>query len=111
MNDPIKNPHAFTISIDREFDVRVLENIRANVKWLETTLHEYGHAVYDKYIDKSLPFILREPSHIFTTEAVAMFLVDLLDILSFTIKSLNSTMRIFQKFQVAYLNSYVTSLR
>lgn len=70
---PNKNPHAFTISIDRENDVRVLENIRPNVKWLETTLHEYGHAVYDKYIDKNLPFILRTPAHIFTTEAVAMF--------------------------------------
>jgi len=69
-----KNPHAFTLSVDRLYDVRVLENIRPNVKWLETTLHEYGHAVYDKYIDKSLPYILREPAHIFTTEAVAMFL-------------------------------------
>ncbi|MGB9770260.1 MULTISPECIES: M2 family metallopeptidase [Caldisericum] len=68
-----KNPHAFTISIDKMKDVRVLENIRNDVKWLETTLHEYGHAVYDKYIDKSLPFILRDPAHIFTTEAVAMF--------------------------------------
>jgi len=70
---PHKNPHAFTLSVDRMHDVRVLENIRENVKWLETTLHEYGHAVYDKYIDKSLPYLLREPSHIFTTEAVAMF--------------------------------------
>jgi len=68
-----KNPHAFTLSVDRLYDVRVLENIHPNVKWLETTLHEYGHAVYDKYIDKSLPYILREPAHIFTTEAVAMF--------------------------------------
>jgi len=68
-----KNPHAFTLSVDRMDDVRVLENIRPNVKWLETTLHEYGHAVYDKYIDKTLPYILRDPAHIFTTEAVAMF--------------------------------------
>ncbi|BAL81666.1 M2 family metallopeptidase [Caldisericum exile] len=68
-----KNPHAFTISIDKMDDVRVLENIRNDIKWLETTLHEYGHAVYEKYIDKTLPFILRDPAHIFTTEAVAMF--------------------------------------
>lgn len=68
-----KNQHAFTISIDRDKDIRVLENIRQNVKWAETTLHEYGHAVYDKYLRKDLPYILREPSHTFVTEAVAMF--------------------------------------
>lgn len=68
-----KNQHAFTISIDREHDVRVLENIRPNINSLGTTLHEFGHALYDKHIDKTLPFVLREPAHIFTTEAVAMF--------------------------------------
>ena len=36
-------------------------------------LHELGHAIYDKYIDQSLPFVLREPAHSFTTEGVAMF--------------------------------------
>ncbi len=40
---------------------------------METMLHELGHAVYGKFIDKSLPFLLREPAHIFATEAVAMF--------------------------------------
>jgi len=68
-----KNQHAFCIFIDRENDVRILANIRPNEKWAETMLHEMGHAVYDKYIDKNLPLILRTPSHIFTTEAVAMF--------------------------------------
>jgi oligoendopeptidase F len=68
-----KNQHAFTISIDTENDVRVLENIKPTVKWAETTLHEFGHAVYDKYINKSLPTVLRGPAHTFTTEAVAMF--------------------------------------
>ncbi len=69
-----KNQHAFTIMIDKENkDVRVLANIRPNVRWAETMLHEYGHASYDKYIDKDLPIILQEPAHIFTTEAVAMF--------------------------------------
>lgn len=68
-----KNQHAFCIFIDRESDVRILANIRPNERWAETMLHEMGHAVYDKYIDKNLPVILRTPSHIFTTEAVAMF--------------------------------------
>jgi peptidyl-dipeptidase A len=39
---------------------------------MNTMLHEYGHAVYDKNIDMELPFILRDPSHTFTTEAIAM---------------------------------------
>ncbi|SFI80423.1 M2 family metallopeptidase [Thermoflavimicrobium dichotomicum] len=68
-----KNQHAFCIDMDREGDVRVLCNIRNNQYWMETMLHEFGHAVYDKYNDPSLPFILRTHAHIFTTEAVAMF--------------------------------------
>ena len=35
-------------------------------------LHEYGHAVYSKYIDRNLPWTLREEAHTFTTEAIAM---------------------------------------
>jgi len=40
---------------------------------MNTMLHELGHAVYDKYIDNTLPFALREPAHSFTTEAIANF--------------------------------------
>lgn len=67
-----KNPHAFCTSIDRKHDVRILANIKNDERWMETMLHELGHAVYDKFIDKNLPFLLREPAHIFTTEAIAM---------------------------------------
>ncbi|MFH1296927.1 MAG: M2 family metallopeptidase [Bacteroidota bacterium] len=67
-----KNQHAFCISIDRLEDVRVLCNIKPNSYWMNTMLHEYGHAVYDYNIDYSLPFVLREPAHTFTTEAIAM---------------------------------------
>jgi len=67
-----KNPHAFCTDIDREGDVRVLANIKANEQWMETMLHELGHAVYDKYHDANVPYLLRRPAHIFTTEAVAM---------------------------------------
>lgn len=70
---PGKNQHAYCIHIDREGDVRVLCNIRPNEMWAGTMLHELGHGVYDKYIDKNLPFSLREPAHTFTTEAIAMF--------------------------------------
>jgi peptidyl-dipeptidase A len=68
-----KNPHAFCTDIDREGDVRILCNLKNNETWMETILHELGHAVYDKYYDPDVPFLLRRPAHIFTTEAIAMF--------------------------------------
>lgn len=69
---PGKEQHAFTINIDRKQDIRILANIRTNERWTATMLHELGHAVYDKYINGDLPYLLREPSHAFTTEAIAM---------------------------------------
>ncbi len=70
---PGKNPHAFCTHIDRKGDVRILMNLQNDVYWMETALHESGHAVYDKYQDFQLPYLLREPAHAFTTEAIAMF--------------------------------------
>jgi peptidyl-dipeptidase A len=67
-----KSQHAFCLDMDHEGDVRVLCNIRKNERWMSTMLHEFGHAVYDKYNDVSLPFLLRTPAHILTTEAIAM---------------------------------------
>jgi peptidyl-dipeptidase A len=69
---PGKNQHAYCIDIDNNGDVRVLCNIKPNYNWMNTMMHEFGHGVYDKYIDRSLPFSLRNPSHTFTTEAIAM---------------------------------------
>jgi peptidyl-dipeptidase A len=68
-----KSQHAFSFFIDRKNDIRILCNIVPNERWMETMLHELGHAVYDKYLDPSLPFLLREPAHPFTTEGIAMF--------------------------------------
>ncbi len=70
---PGKNQHAYCTDIDHEGDVRVLCNIKSNAEWMGTMLHEYGHGVYFKYLDKKTPFTLREPAHTFTTEAIAMF--------------------------------------
>jgi peptidyl-dipeptidase A len=67
-----KNQHAFCISIDRQQDVRVLCNLKPNVYWMNTLLHEFGHALYNYHINEALPFTLREPAHPFTTEAIAM---------------------------------------
>lgn len=69
---PGKNQHAFCTDIDNAGDVRVLCNIKSNQYWMNTMLHEFGHAVYDKNIDTGLPFVLRDPAHTFTTEAIAM---------------------------------------
>jgi peptidyl-dipeptidase A len=67
-----KSQHAFCMDVDHEGDVRVLCNIRKNERWMSTMLHEFGHAVYDKYNDRALPFLLRTPAHTLTTEAIAM---------------------------------------
>ena len=69
-----KNQHAFCIDIDREGDVRTLNNLEPNHRWNETLLHELGHAVYDKYLDPALPWLLRRPPHTLSTEAVAILM-------------------------------------
>jgi peptidyl-dipeptidase A len=67
-----KYQHAYCTDIDRAGDVRVLCNIKPNQRWMGTMLHEFGHAVYDKFISPKLPWQLRTHAHIFTTEAIAM---------------------------------------
>lgn len=69
---PGKNQHAFCINLDREGDVRTLNNIQPSIKWLETILHELGHAIYELGFDSALPWLLREPPHMITTEAMAL---------------------------------------
>ncbi|MGE5544669.1 MAG: M2 family metallopeptidase [Bacillota bacterium] len=69
---PGKYQHAYCIDIDREGDVRVVANTKPNAYWVNTLLHEYGHAAYFKYTDRDLPWLLRCPAHTFTTEAIAM---------------------------------------
>jgi peptidyl-dipeptidase A len=66
-----KYQHAYCTTINRNTDVRVVMNIRPNADWMNTSLHEFGHAVYDRNIDQNLPWALREPAHTFTTEAIA----------------------------------------
>lgn len=69
---PGKNQHAFCINIDRAEDVRTLNNVKSSIKWLETVLHEYGHAIYELGLDKKLPWLLLEPPHMIPTEAMAL---------------------------------------
>jgi peptidyl-dipeptidase A len=69
-----KQQHAYCIHTDRKGDVRVLCNVKPNHRWMGTMLHEFGHAVYDKYLDRNLPYLLRQPAHTLFTEAVAMMM-------------------------------------
>ena len=70
---PWKNQHAYCIHIDKAGDVRTLCNLKPNHKWMDTMLHELGHAIYDQHIDFNLPSPLVSPAHTFVTEAIAMF--------------------------------------
>jgi peptidyl-dipeptidase A len=69
-----KNQHAFCTHIDRNGDIRTLNNLVPGRRWTETLLHELGHGVYERYLDPALPWLLREPSHSLTTEAVALLM-------------------------------------
>jgi peptidyl-dipeptidase A len=62
---------------DYPYDVRVLANLRAgrpDAYWMNTMLHEFGHAVYDRHVNPKLPYLLRGVSHIATTEAIALMM-------------------------------------
>ena len=67
-----KNQHAFCIHMDREGDIRNLNNVKPTLKWFETVLHELGHAIYELGFDPVLPWLLKEPPHMITTEAMAL---------------------------------------
>ncbi len=71
-----KDQHAFCLSVGREYpyDVRVLANVRPDAYWADTMLHEFGHAVYDRYINPKLPYLLRSVAHINATEAIALMM-------------------------------------
>jgi peptidyl-dipeptidase A len=76
-----KDQHAFCLRVGREYpyDVRVLANVRGDSYWANTMLHEFGHAVYDKYINPALPYLLRTIAHVNSTEAIALMMGALAD--------------------------------
>jgi peptidyl-dipeptidase A len=67
-----KYQHAYATDIDRLGDIRTMCNLSDNMYWMGTILHELGHCVYSKNIDRSLPFLLRGSAHAFMTEAIAI---------------------------------------
>ncbi len=67
-----KYPHAYSIDMDRKGDCRIMVNLRNDEYWMDTMLHELGHATYSEHVDPALPWLLRSEAHTFTTEAIAM---------------------------------------
>ena len=57
--------------IERGKDVRVLCNVELNYYWMNTVLYEFGFAAYNKYIEDTLPYVLKTPAHFFTNDAIA----------------------------------------
>ncbi len=66
-----KSQHGFCNDMNFEGDVRILCNIKPDAEWMDTQLHELGHAIYDYNLDRTLPCNIRTANHIFTTEAIA----------------------------------------
>ena len=67
-------PSASRVGREYPYDVRVLANVRPDAYWIDAMLHEFGHAVYDRYINPGLPYLLRTIAHICTTEAIALMM-------------------------------------
>ena len=68
-----KCQHAFCIDVDRAGDVRVLANVVPNQDWMDTMLHELGHATFDTGLDASLSWLLRD-THLVVTEGIAILM-------------------------------------
>ena len=56
-----RNQHGFCLSAGRvyPYGVRVLANARLDSYWMDTMLHEFGHAVYDEHTNPRFPYFLR----------------------------------------------------
>ncbi len=67
-----KYQHAACFGIDRKGDVRVIANLRGDYESATTMLHELGHAVFSKFVNPELPWLLRSYNHLVTTEAMAI---------------------------------------
>jgi peptidyl-dipeptidase A len=68
-----KCQHAFCIDVDRSGDIRVLANVVPGQYWMDTMLHELGHATFDLGFDASLPWVLRN-CHLVVTEGIAIMM-------------------------------------
>lgn len=62
----------FCLNIDRGFDTRISVNFSSDYTGLNNLLHELGHGFFESQLNPALPFLLRQPSHIFLSEAIAI---------------------------------------
>lgn len=63
--------YTFTTNIDRKGDVRINAQINETETGMQRLLYESGIAAYEKNIDQSLSYMLREPSQLLVADAVA----------------------------------------
>jgi peptidyl-dipeptidase A len=68
-----KCQHAFCIDIDRRGDIRVLANVVPGQYWMDTMLHELGHATFSAAHESSLSWLLRD-CHLVVTEGIAIMM-------------------------------------
>lgn len=68
-----KSQHAFCIDVDRVGDTRVLANVVPGQYWMDTMLHELGHATFNGGFADDLPWLLRD-CHLVVTEGIAILM-------------------------------------
>ena len=68
-----KCQHAFCVDINRGGDIRVLANVVPGLYWMDTMLHELGHATFSAGFDQTLSWLLRD-CHLVVTEGIAILL-------------------------------------
>jgi len=69
------NQSFFSCTDADERDYRIYANVNPNTFGVYTLLHEFAHAVHYKYVDKKVPYLLKDP-HEIATEAVAIYFND-----------------------------------
>lgn len=68
-----KSQHAFCIDVDRGGDTRVLANVVPGKYWMDTMLHELGHATFNGGFADDLSWLLRD-CHLVVTEGIAILM-------------------------------------
>ncbi|WP_258042404.1 M2 family metallopeptidase [Paenibacillus sp. UNC499MF] len=71
---PGKSQANCCLNLDRSRDIRMSCNLSPDTKGLAVLLHESGHALFEKELDPSLPFLLRQPAHPFLSEGAALLM-------------------------------------
>lgn len=72
--DKIDQSFFYCPDLDKK-DLRIYANIQPNTRGIYVLLHEFGHALHYQSIDRSIPYLLKEPNTI-STEAIAIYFND-----------------------------------